>query len=64
MLREERPCKHALTSSLRWWQRLGFRRKHRTNKSGALSDKPRVVRGLGQLGIALSEFEVKVLAER
>ena len=29
----------------------------------ALSAKPRVVRGLGQLGIALSEFKVEVLAE-
>jgi hypothetical protein len=28
----------------------------------ALSAKPRVVRGLGQLGIALSEFKVNVLA--
>ena len=33
-------------------------------QSGALSAKPRVVRGFGQLGIALSEFKVEVLAER
>ena len=33
-------------------------------QSGALSAKPRVLRGLGQLGIALSEFEVKLLAAR
>ena len=33
-------------------------------QSGALSAKPRVVWGLGQLGIALSEFEVKLLAAR
>ncbi len=32
-------------------------------QSGALSAKPRVVRGFGQLGIALSEFKVEVLAE-
>ena len=28
-------------------------------QSGALSAKPRVVRGFGQLGIALSEFKVE-----
>ena len=41
----------------------GFWGGGRWAQSGALSAKPRVVRGLGQLGIALSEFEVKLLAE-
>ena len=42
----------------------GFWGGGRWAQSGALSAKPRVVRGLDQLGIALSEFEVKLLAEQ
>ena len=42
----------------------GFWGGGRWAQSGALSAKPRVVRGSGRLRIALSEFEVKLLAEQ